>query len=81
MNTRRHRQTHHVTFSGVDTISQALDGDPFNGHLRDPALPVVVPVVDFLGEAEVGHTHVHVLIQPEAKRGVAASVYWWLGAI
>ena len=57
-------RTHHVTLSGVDAVSQALDSDPLDGHLGDAALAVVVSVVDLLGEAEVRHTNVHVLIQP-----------------
>lgn len=60
--------TNHVTLGGVDSISQAFDGDPFDRHLWDPPLPVVVSVVDLLGEAEVGHAHVHVLIQPEGEK-------------
>lgn len=62
------RRTHHVTLGGVDAIGQAFDSDPFDGHLGDPALPVVVSVVDLLGEAEVGHAHVHVLVQPEEEK-------------
>ena len=62
-------QTDHITLGGVDPISQAFDSDPFHGHLGDAALPVVVSVVDLLGKAKVSHTHVHVLIQPEAETG------------
>lgn len=70
INKRAHSlQTHHVTLGGVDTISQAFDGDPFHRHLRDPPLPVVVAVVDLLGEAKVCHTYIHVLIQPIEKKG------------
>lgn len=72
--------THHVTFGGVDTISQAFDRDPFDGHLWDPALPVVVSVVDLLGEAEVSNTHVHVLVQPEAKRPTCYRAVYGKGA-
>lgn len=72
---RRRRGTNHVALRGVDAVSQALDGDPFDGHLGDPPLPVVVAVVDLLGEAEVGHTHVHILIQPETERQLSVCCY------
>lgn len=59
-----HHQTHHITFCGVDSVSQTFNGDPFDRHLGDPPLSVVVPIVNLLGEPKVGHTHVHILIQP-----------------
>lgn len=69
INTRAHSlQTYHVTLGGVDTISQAFDSDPFHRHLWDPPLPVVVSVVDLLGESKVCHTYIHVLIQPGDKK-------------
>lgn len=61
-------ETNHIALRGVDAIGQALNGDPFNRHLRDPPLSVVVAVVDLLGEAKVGHTDVHILVQPETAR-------------
>lgn len=56
--------TYHIALAGVDTVSQALDGDPLDGHLGNASLAVVVPIVDLLGQPEVRHTHRHVLIQP-----------------
>ena len=71
------RLTHHVALAGVDTVSQALNGDPLDWHLGNASLAVVVPIVDLLGESEVRHTHGHVLVQParvgERNRVIASA--------
>lgn len=56
---------YHIALSGVDIVSQTLQGDPLDGQLGDGALTVIISTVDLFGEAKVCHTHRHVLIQPE----------------
>lgn len=39
---------HHVTLYSKNSVSQTLYCDPFDRHLSDSALPVIISAVDFL---------------------------------
>lgn len=60
--------THHVTFTRVDSVCKTFYGDPFNRHLSNAALAVVIATVNLLREAEVRNTDSHVISQPTESR-------------
>lgn len=74
--------THHVTFTRVDSVCKTFYGDPFNRHLSNAALAVVIAAVNLLREAEVRNTDSHVISQPTIAGYVFSSVrgnalnYW-----
>jgi hypothetical protein len=40
--------TYHVTFACVDSVRQALDGDPLHRHFGNAALAVIITTVNLL---------------------------------
>lgn len=58
-------RAYHIALRGVHVVSQTLQSDPLDGQFGHGALTVIIATVDLLREAEVCHTHSHVLVQPE----------------